>query len=168
MMDKRVQWVVQELKVQLVEQGYIVYINESSTGSVYITLDLGLGSKIRVSNHSSVKSDIKSDILVQPEVPKNNRDPDKIYFKLHRDIDIIDNILLTIASQKVNTEKKLGYLRYIKLLKSRGLDNSVIFRDLLELCEMHGKRLYKSILSERIKNNRDIQSLRNIKFFYKK
>ena len=53
-MDERVSWVVKELISRLVESGYIVYVHYSESGSVYITTDLGLGPRIRVSNHDIV------------------------------------------------------------------------------------------------------------------
>lgn len=165
MIDKRVQWVAQELKAQLVDQGYIVYMHTSSTGSVYITTDLGLGAKIRISNHNSSKVNTGLNIFVQPEIPKDGREG--MYFKLCRGDDLIDNILISVASYRTEVEKKIGYRKYTKILNVRGLSSSVVYRDLLELCELQGRKIYKSILKEKIKSNKDMKTFRNSKFFYK-
>lgn len=163
-MDERVVWVVQELKSRLVELGYILYVHYSESGSVYITIDLGLGPRIRVSTHDIVyKEGINLNIQ-----PKYLKDSKITTLRLRKSTSVIEKCIVYVSKYIAGEKYKISQNKYNELLEYRHLSRDKIYPDLLEICNMFANKEYKNLLCARKeKSKRSMKKYKNLIYFYK-
>lgn len=163
-MEERVSWVVKELISRLVESGYIVYVHYSESGSVYITIDLGLGPRIRVSNHDIVYTE-GVDLNIQP-IYRSGSNP--VYVRLRKSTSVIDKVLTFTFRYVESVKYDIASTKYNKLVEHRHLNGSVIYEDLFEICSMFSNKEYKNRLGARVKKSeRSMKKYKNKLYFYK-
>lgn len=163
-MDDRVVWVVQELKSRLVEQGYILYVHCAESGSIYITIDLGMGPRIRISDHDILYKD-GVNFNIQPKTLKDSK---LTTVKLRKSITVIEKAI-SFVSQYINEVKyQIACEKYNKLIEHRHLSPNETYGDLFEVCSMFANREYKNRVStRREKSKRNMKKYKNSIYFYK-
>lgn len=163
-MDERVVWVVQELKSRLVELGYILYVHCAESGSVYITVDLGLGPRIRVSDHDIVYTS-GIDLNIQPKHLKGSN-PESI--RLKKSVSVIEKVIAFTVRYIDVVKYDIAYEKYSKLVEHRHLSKDTRYEDLFEICGMFAKREYKNMVCARKeKSKKNMKKYKNQIYFYK-
>lgn len=145
-------WFVQELISRLVEEEFVVCLNTSSTGSSYLELDIGLGIRIRVSNHS-IRKVTSAYVSVQPDLRSNNKYV-RYVVRLSKSQDAVSEVVSIASEFRRRIWMKIGYGRYKQFLSNTGKSEFFVSDTVLSTYELFGKRLYQKELNSRIREYR--------------